>query len=111
MKVTKPVLHFAAGVIAGVFVISQLAFKRDLKNNRADNNPIPQWHIPQTPESISFAGENVPLERWDVEERFDRELLFIYYQTSNIIFIKKLSARYFPLIEERLKANGVPDDF
>jgi uncharacterized protein YbaR (Trm112 family) len=37
----------------------------------------------------------VPLERWDVEERFDRELLFIYYQTS------KLSNRYFPIIERK----------
>ena len=46
-----------------------------------------------------------------MKERFDRELLFIYYQTSNIIFIKKLANRYFPIIEERLRANGVPEDF
>ncbi|HKH61617.1 MAG TPA: lytic transglycosylase domain-containing protein [Flavitalea sp.] len=110
MKVTKPLLHFSAGTVAGVLIISQLAFNNDTRKNQLDNNP-PQWHIPQTPESMSFAGEKVPLERWDIEERFDREFLFIYYQTSNIIFVKKLANRYFPLIEERLKANGVPDDF
>jgi hypothetical protein len=111
MKLSRPITHFAAGIIAGVLIISQLAFNNDVKKDLQKNNPVPQWYIPRTPEEISFAGEKVPLERWDVQERLDRELLFIYYQTSNIIFIKKLSNRYFPLIEERLKANGVPDDF
>ena len=110
MKGIKPLSHFAAGTVAGVLIISQLAFNNDRRKQHSDNTSF-QWHIPQTPTEMSFAGEKVPLERWDVEERFDRELLFIYYQTSNIIFIKKLSNRYFPLIEERLKANGVPDDF
>lgn len=111
MTIYKPFIHFSVGIIAGILIISQLAFNDDTKKNRSDNNPVPQWYIPQTPETISFAGEKVPLERWDVQERFDRELLFIYYQTSNIIFIKKLANRYFPIIEERLKANGVPEDF
>lgn len=110
MRVTKPLLHFAAGTVTGILIISQLAFRNDVGRNQPNNTP-PQWHIPQTPTSMTFADEKVPLERWDVQERFDRELLFIYYQTSNIIFIKKLANRYFPVIEERLKANGVPDDF
>jgi hypothetical protein len=110
MKITKPALYFAAGVTAAVLIISQFSFNIP-KKNIADKNPVSQWHIPQTPDSISFAGEKVPLERWDIDERFDRELLFIYYQTSNIIYIKKLANRYFPIIEERLRANGVPDDF
>lgn len=113
MKIFQPVTHFIAGTIAGVLILSQLAFKDDSKSKLTsdNNNPAPQWHIPRTPDTISFAGEKAPLERWDVQERFDRELLFIYYQTSNIIFIKKLSNRYFPIIEERLRANGIPDDF
>ena len=53
----------------------------------------------------------MPLERWDVKERFDRELLFNYYNQANVLFIMKLANRYFPVISERLKANGVPDDF
>ena len=110
MKGIKPLLQFAGGVVAGVLIISQLAFNKDRKNRPSTDTSF-QWHVPQTPAEMSFAGEKVPLERWDVEERLDRELLFIYYQTSNVIFIKKLSNRYFPLIEERLKVNGVPDDF
>ena len=111
MKSTRSIFHFAAGIITGILIISQISFKEGDLPAVADNNPATQWYIPQVPDSFSFAGENVPLERWEVQERFDRQLLFIYYQTGNIIYIKKLSHRYFPLIEERLKANGVPDDF
>ena len=110
MKSTRAICHFAAGIIAGILIISQLSFRKgDLPPG--NNYQVTPWHVPQTPDSFSFAGEQVPLERWEVQERFDRELLFIYYQTSSLIYTKKLSNRYFPLIEERLKANGVPDDF
>ncbi len=110
MNIAKRALQFAAVVIAGSMIISQFSFNIQ-KKDIPDKDPVSQWHIPQTPDTISFAGEKVPLERWDVNERFDRQLLFIYYQTSNIIYIKKLANRYFPVIEERLRANGVPDDF
>src|SRR5690606_23721116 len=59
----------------------------------------------------SFAGEQVPLGRWDVREKFDRELLLNYYNPGNIVYLLKLANRNFPVISERLKANGVPDDF
>ncbi len=111
MKKSRPILQFAAGVITGILIISQMAFKKDQQRNVLNTNPVTQWHVPQVPETFSFAGETVPLDRWEVRERFDRQLLLIYYQTGNILYIKKLSTRYFPIIEERLKANGVPDDF
>ena len=46
-----------------------------------------------------------------MKERLDRQVLFNYYQPSNVLYMLKLSNRYFPIIEERLKANGVPTDF
>ena len=65
----------------------------------------------KTPENIKFAGEIVPLERWDVKESFDRELLVnTYWQSQTLLFIKRAN-RYFPIIEPILKAQGVPDDF
>ncbi len=63
------------------------------------------------PQSASFAGEKVPLDRQDVREQYERELLNNYYNQNSTLYILKLSTRYFPLIEERLKLNGVPDDF
>lgn len=60
---------------------------------------------------MNFAGEAVPLERWDIREQLDRELVHNFYQTGNIHYMLRLSGRYFPLIEAQLKANDIPDDF
>lgn len=61
--------------------------------------------------SFSFAGEHVPTENFDVEERLDRELTVNSYRHSATIQYIKLAARYFPYIEEQLALNEVPDDF
>ncbi|MCU7547699.1 lytic transglycosylase domain-containing protein [Chitinophagaceae bacterium LB-8] len=103
-------LYFTAGGLAAVLLLGQFAFNDNRKGNKEE--PIVyEWHTPQLPKRISFAGEKVPIQRWDVKERFDRELLFNSYSQANILYILKLANRYFPVIEERLKANGVPDDF
>jgi hypothetical protein len=94
-----------------VLLIGQFAFNDSRKNHENKDGDVYEWRTPQLPEKISFAGEEVPVQRWDVRERFDRELLFNSYSQANILFLLKLANRYFPLIEERLKANGVPDDF
>jgi len=105
MKKFAGVLYFVLGCTVSLVIVSQVAFKD------RPNKPAYQWHAPELPKQISFAGENVPLERWEVKERLDREVLFNSYNHANMIFIMKLANRYFPIISEHLKANGVPDDF
>ena len=63
------------------------------------------------PGQVSFAGEPVPLDLFDVREALDRELLSNTYFHSQTIRLIKLANRYFPLIEPVLKKNLVPDDF
>ena len=63
------------------------------------------------PEKVMFAGEEMPLEKFDVKEALDRELLSIAYFHSQTIRYIKLAPRYFPVIEPILKANGIPEDF
>ncbi len=63
------------------------------------------------PETLTFAGEEVPLSDFEVKERLDRELLVNTYWHSNTLQNLKLAHRYFPVIEPVLKANGIPDDF
>lgn len=70
-----------------------------------------RWMVPQVPSSASFAGEKVPLDRWEVFERLDRELLTNSYFHTSTFYILKLQTRYFPIIEKILKENGVPEDF
>ncbi len=67
--------------------------------------------VPSLPDSFSLFGEKVPLEVWDVRERFDRELLINSYLQGSMLYLLKLYGRWMPVIEERLKANGIPDDF
>lgn len=107
-KPISGVLNVLAGVLLSVFVLGQLSFVNN-ENKRIKNED--KWQPPALPEKMSFATEAVPLERWDVKERLDREVLFNFYGHANVLFLLKLSNRYFPTISERLKANGVPDDF
>ena len=63
------------------------------------------------PSDLTFAGEKVPTELYDIKERMDRELLVnTYWQSNGLLLIKK-AHKYFPLIEPMLKKYGIPDDF
>jgi hypothetical protein len=65
----------------------------------------------QLPEKLTFAGEEVPMEYYDVRENLDRELLStVYFHSQTIRYIKN-APRYFSIIEPILKANGIPEDF
>ena len=63
------------------------------------------------PSNLTFAGEKVPTELYDIKERMDRELLVnTCWQSNGLLLIKK-AHKYFPLIEPMLKKYGIPDDF
>lgn len=91
-----------------VFFFTQCSFN---DKDSSVNQNMPIRYIPALPQKMDFAGEKVPLERWEVNEAFDRELLYNFNSPGNITYILKLSYRYFPVIETILKENGIPDDF
>jgi hypothetical protein len=59
---------------------------------------------------LSFCAEPVPLDRADVRERLEKELLISLWDRPQAILWLKRSTRYFPVIESILKRNGLPDD-
>jgi membrane-bound lytic murein transglycosylase D len=63
------------------------------------------------PENLTFAGEKVELDKTDIKERIDRELLVNTYWQSNALLWFKRTHKYFPVIEPILREKGVPDDF
>ncbi|MEN8157104.1 MAG: lytic transglycosylase domain-containing protein [Bacteroidota bacterium] len=65
----------------------------------------------EMPGQVTFAGEPVPLDLFDVKESLDRELLSNTYFHSHTIRLIKLANRYFPEIEPVLRESLVPDDF
>ena len=108
MKMFRVVGNFLLGSLFTLLLVSEFSFK---ENSVKAINKSNQWNAPSLPEAISFADEKVPVDRWDVKEKFDKEFLQIYYSPGAILYLLKLANRNFPIISERLKANGVPDDF
>lgn len=60
---------------------------------------------------LNLAGEKVPLDKPDIKERMDRELLVNTYWQSNGLLLIKRANKYFPILEPLLKKHGLPDDF
>jgi membrane-bound lytic murein transglycosylase D len=65
----------------------------------------------QLPDTLTFAGERVPLNIPDVRERLDRELHINTYWHSSTIFLMKRANKWFPEMENILRENGIPEDF
>lgn len=63
------------------------------------------------PNKLNFAGEEVPLQYFDVRESLDRELHVNTFWHSQTVLLLKRSNRYFPVIESILKKNNIPSDF
>lgn len=62
------------------------------------------------PDEMTFAGEKIAFDRYDLHERMDRELnSFTYFHSTTMLLIKRAN-RIFPLIEPILKEHGLPDD-
>ncbi len=107
-------------LLSAVFLIGFLTFTKPAGTNPEYNNPdtfIEAFRSGynifalQHPEQLHFAGERVPMEQFDVRERFDRELLVnTYWQSSTMLFFKRAN-RWFPVIEPILAEHGVPEDF
>jgi|AntAceMinimDraft_3_1070362.scaffolds.fasta_scaffold02380_4 hypothetical protein len=63
------------------------------------------------PDTLFFAGEEMPLDIFYVKEALDRELsVNTYWHSSTLQLIKK-SYRWFPLFDSILSANGIPADY
>lgn len=107
--------NFFLGTIVTLLLVAQLSFTGNEKEKHHGflwvQEQTNRWNVPQLPEQISFAGEKVPMGRWDVKEKFDKEFLQNYFSQGAVIYLIKLANRNFPVISERLRANGVPDDF
>lgn len=97
---------FLGGIFCCLLIAAMVGFiKKDAPT------AMEKYTAPPLPEAMSFAGEAVPLERWEIKEQLDRELTYNYFQPQNVVYIMKLAERYFPQIEAVLQANNIPDDF
>lgn len=66
---------------------------------------------PPLPESMTFAGQKIPMNGIDFKERLDREIIVNMFRHSHTLLFLKRAKKYFPIIEPILKENGLPEDF
>jgi hypothetical protein len=92
-----------------LFTYSTFVVDNDLDHQRNFNDNYKVFSL-TLPNELTFCGEKVPLERLDVRERLDRELLVNTYWQSNTLLAHKRAARWFPMIERIMQEEGVPDD-
>ncbi len=108
------------GVTAAVsFSIAQSANEEDSTAYYDSVNPDVLYydHLDQDihdialPDSLTFCGEQVPMDRFYVRESLERELLVNAHLHSSTMLLLKRTSRWFPVIEPIMNKNGLPEDF
>ena len=92
------------------FISSSYLNTSDNVHQQGFNNKYNVYSILK-PNNLEFADEAIPDNSLDVWERLDKELLKnIYWQSNTLLYFKRAN-KYFPIIEEILAKNNIPDDF
>lgn len=109
MRKTLSNLGFFSTIILALFFLNAM-YVSDVgpQKNTHETYNIKALKIPA---GLTFAGEKIPVDRHDIRERMDRELLVNTYWQSNGLLMMKRANKYFPVIEPLLKKYGIPDDF
>jgi hypothetical protein len=115
MKNTRTLLLIAAASLVAMIIItlvmSIIAIRTANKRPVSLEQIVIQSHDIEFCDDIYFADERVPLEMFNIRERYERELLSNTYFHSNTMVLLKRSKRWFPVIEPILQKYGVPEDF
>lgn len=107
-KITKTIM--IAFAVVGLYSTTVFFTNTKDQNTQTPNHWVNAKDI-ITPKKMSFAGENVPINRIDVKEQLEREIIVnTFYHSQTILLLKKVD-KYFHIIEPILKKNNIPNDF
>ena len=117
LKVNLMIKKYSFAVSIFLFLFSIFFLSSSSYLNNSDNihqqgfNSKYNVYSVLKPNDLKFADELVPNTSLDVWERLDKELLKnIYWQSNTLLYFKRAN-KYFPIIEEILAKNNIPDDF
>lgn len=68
------------------------------------------FRLPKLPEYVTFCGDTLLLDDFDLKERLDKELIVNTFYHSSTIQAFKRANRYFPYLSEILMQEDIPDD-
>lgn len=85
-----------------------------LKMAQGDSPELPSMlafsATPRFENKITIFDQEVDLSRWDMHERYERELTSMCYTHNTTLLTIKRANRIFPIIVPILKEEGVPED-
>lgn len=107
----KNTVLLAGIIVVIVFITEALHSSVSVSNDDTPFNQAFRVYPVPLPDTMSFCGERVPMNRLGVREGLEQEMLInTYYQSQSLLMLKRVH-RYFPVIEDILSKEGIPDDF
>jgi len=105
------ILFFASSIILLASALVFLSATRT-RQNRPELPIMQQFSAtPRFENTQTIFGKTYDLSRYDLHERFERELTNICYTHNSSILTIKRANRYFPIIVPILEEEGIPADF
>jgi membrane-bound lytic murein transglycosylase D len=99
-------------ILTGLILFTTCGLKpKDTEKRELPEDGMSLATSPPVPDTVFFMGENVPLDRFEIFESLDREILVNTYFHSQTIRFIKMAPRYFRMVDPILKAQGLPADF
>lgn len=111
MKDTKYPIIFLSSIAIALLSILIFISAKDSAETQTENQPLTEISSqPYIPKEVTFCGQKVPIENFDVYEALDYEMIVNMYRHSATITYLKKANRYFPEIEKILSEKNMPDD-
>ena len=108
MKIIKPnysnLFRISFLMMISIFLFIGNACAQESRNN------VNYTIVPDFPSTTTVCNEKIDLSRYDMYERYDRELTSFSYTHNLTLSVIKRANRYFPIIAPILKEEGIPDD-
>lgn len=101
-------LIMLATLIQQLFVFATQIDEDQFKQDFQEKYKTYAFNIPG---DLNFAGENVPLDNFNVYQKMDRALLANSYWRTQSNEMHQRASRWFPLIESILAKHNIPSDF
>ncbi len=98
-------------ILFAAFLICLTAQTTQAIENQANNALFPSlMQSIQFDNNIEFCNIKIPLDRQDIKERFEKEILLALWDRPQVILWIKRSGKYFSIIEHILKQYQLPLD-
>lgn len=101
-------LIMLATLVQQLFVFATQIDEDQFKQDFKEKYKIYAFNIPG---DLNFAGENVPLDNFNVYQKMDRALLANSYWRTQSNEMHQRASRWLPLIESILAKYNIPSDF